>query len=64
MTEPGPVFFFYSTVNPQSRLNGLMERVSLTYSSYTFDQINKSIEKLVEAKVEVEEPTDEPEEGS
>ena len=64
MTDPGPVFIFYSTVNPQSRLNSLMERVSLTYSSYTFDQINESIASLVQARKEPEELGAESKEGS
>lgn len=52
MTDLGPVFIFYSTVNSQNQLNSLMERVSLTYSDYTFDQINESIANLIQAKKE------------
>ncbi len=63
MTDLGPVFIFYSTVNSQSQLNGLMERVSLTYSDYTFGQINESIASLIQAKKEPRELAEESEDN-
>jgi hypothetical protein len=51
MTEPGPVFFFYQSINPSHKLNALAESVALEFSSYVYDQFPDSRGKLVE-KVE------------
>ncbi|AWT60138.1 MAG: hypothetical protein DF168_01339 [Candidatus Moanabacter tarae] len=59
MTDLRPVFIFYSTANSKSQLNDLMKRVSLSYSDYTFDQINESITRLIQAKKEPKELAEE-----
>lgn len=55
MTDPGPVFIFYSTSDPGNRLNEIMGKVALTYPEYTFNQINDALEKFVEAAEREEE---------
>ena len=55
MTDPGPVFIFYSTSDPGNRLNEIMGKVALTYPEYTFNQINDALEKIVEAAEREEE---------
>ena len=49
-TDPGPVFFFYSSANPTHRINRIMENVALTFSSYTFERIFKSVEDVLKEK--------------
>ena len=58
MTDPGPVFIFYSTSDPGYRLNEIMDKVALTYPDYTFTQINDALEKIVEAAEREEEGDD------
>ena len=47
--EPGPVFIFFESTDPNDRLNSIMQRVSLSYSNYVFNQVPKSREKFIEA---------------
>ena len=58
MTDSGPVFIFFSTIDPENRLNGIMQEVALTYADYTFTQLNDAIEKLVEISEESEADTE------
>ncbi len=47
--EPGPVFIFFESSDPNDRLNSIMQRVSLSYSNYVFNQVPESREKFIEA---------------
>ena len=60
MTDPGPVFFFYRSSNPNHRINRIMENVSLTFSSYTFERIPESVEDLLKEKEVGEAPPETP----
>lgn len=48
VTDPGPLFIFYSTSDPANRLNKIMDRIALIYPNYIFKQINDALEKIVE----------------
>lgn len=49
MTEPGPVFIFFEISDPNDRLNDIMQRVSLSYSDYVYNQITESRDKFVKS---------------
>ncbi len=50
--EPGPVFIFYKSSEPDNYLNRIMPEAALVFSDYTFNQLPENREKLVEVKVE------------
>ncbi len=47
--EPGPVFIFFESSDPDDRLNSIMQRISLSYSNYVFNQVPESREKFIES---------------
>ena len=49
MSEPGPVFIFFESSDPNDRLNEIMQTVSLSYSDYVFNQVPESREKFIES---------------